>query len=455
MGAKFALAAPPGTFAAPELRRYARPIEAVAGLIGALVAGLLLMAPLDLGGSSDIPVYQLDLMVLNVPRAAAAGAAFAVVSAALVSALGRRSAWVASFGSLAVLLADHLWNRDVATEGTLTTVNYIDSMFSGILMGALAVAVFGRPLATNCYLVGALAGILIGDQTALPGSGGGNPLTSWASDSTPPVWLMLLAGLALALATAVQRAEATGEEENTDIAIGPILAALVLVTSTAVSTDWLVRHGGTPTQIGVAAAITITAAVVAALLLPGRDGILVLLTVAVANAGSAIIAVPRPEWTAPFPIVAVVLGLILGRRAPSVWVAAAATAGLSIFAACTATTAHSTAVIPVLGITLTALIIGYCFGSAIPEHAGSAVVAMAVLIVPCLIVAMRGSSFGRVAYSPRWYRDPQGVTSAAPGWMALVITAGCAAGMLLLWRIRPARNDYRPKRALTQANASA
>ncbi|MVU78657.1 hypothetical protein GPX89_15560 [Nocardia sp. ET3-3] len=441
MGAKFALAQAPGALAPADFRRFAPPVEALGALLGAAIAGLLLMAPLDLGWTGEGSVLQLDLMVLNMPRAAAAGAAFAVVSAALVVALGRRSAWIASFGSATVLLIDQLWNKDAATTGALTTVNYIDSIFSGILLGALAVAVFGKPVATGAYLIGTLSAILIGDQTSLPDSGKSNPLIEWASGATPPAWLILLTAIVLALGIAMQHPAPVAQDENTDLAIGPILSALVLVTATALSTEWFVRHSGTPAQIGVAVAITIAAAVVAALLLPGREGTLVLLAVAVANAGSAIVAVPRPDWSAPVPVLAVVLGLAAGRRWRSPWIALAATGGLAVFAALTAGPAHSSAVIPVLGVALTGLIIGFCFGAAVPRTAGSAVVAVAVLIVPCLVVALRGTSFGRIAYSPRWYRDPQGVTSSMPGWMALVITLGCAAGLYVLWRLRSPRRE--------------
>lgn len=435
MGARFALAHPPDMTAPMTLRRYAVPIEALAALLAAAVAGLLLTAPLDLGWTSEGPVLQLDLLVLNMPRAAAAGAAFAVVSAALVVALGRKTAWIVSGGSMVVLLVDQLWNRDAATTGNLTTANYIDAIFSGILLGALAVAVFGKPVATGAYLIGALSAILIGDQTSLP-AGHGNPLISWASAGTPPAWLFVLAGALLVAGIVVQRPEPAGEEVNTDLAIGPILSALVLITATTLSAEWFVRHAGTLVQIGAAAAITICAAMVAALLLPGREGTLVLLTVAVAGAGSAIIAVPRPDWTAPFPVLAVVAGLAAGRRWRSPWIALAATAGLAVFAAGTAGLAHEYPLIPVVGVILTALAIGFCFGAAVPKTAGSVVVALAVLVVPCLVVALRGSAFGRVAYSPRWYRDPSGAVSAVPGLVALVITVGCAAGLYLLWRIR-------------------
>ncbi|MFE3262184.1 hypothetical protein ACFXPS_43475 [Nocardia sp. NPDC059091] len=446
MGARFALAQQPHSDTEPfAVGRLAIRVEALAALLGAAVSCLLLMAPLNLAGTSEAPVLKMDLLVMDLPQAAAAGAAFAMVSAALVVALGRRTAWIAACGSAVVLLADQLWNRDAVTTEHLTTANYIDCIFSGILLGALAVAVFGKPIATGAYLIGALGAIEVGDQTSLPYSGGGgNPIIQWASVGTLPVWLLVLTALLLAAGIVLQHSEPS-TEDSTDLAIGPILSALLLVTATTLSTGWLVRHAGTPAQIGVIAAITIGAAVVAALLLPGREGTLVLLAVAVANAGSAVIAVPRPDWTAPLPVLAVVAGLAAGRRWRSPWIALAATGGLAVFAALTADAAHRYTVIPVLGVTLTAVIVGFCFGVAVPRTAGSAVVAMAVMIVPGLVVALRGSAFGRVAYSPRWYRDPHGAVSAMPGWMALVITLGCAAGIYRLWRIRSPRDLAAPE----------
>lgn len=441
MGARFALAQQPHTDTAAFVRGVAVRVEALAALLGAAVACLLMMAPLNLGRASEGAVWKTDLLVLDLPQAAAAGAAFAMVSAALVVALGQRTAWIVSCGSAIVLLADQLGNRGTVATEKLTTANYIDCIFSGILLGALAVAVLGKPVATGAYLIGALGAIEVGDQTSLPAAGGGgNPVIQWASVGTLPAWLLVLAALLLAVGSTLQHHEPATEEENTDLAIGPTLSVLVLVTATTLSTGWLVRHAGTPTQIGVTAAITIAAAMVAALLLPGREGTLVLLAVAAANAGSAIIAVPRPDWTAPLPVLAVVAGLAAGRRSRSPWIALAATGGLSVFAALTAGAAHRYTAIPVFGVTLAAAVVGFCFGVAVPRTAGSVVVALAVMIVPGLVVALRGSGFGLVAYSPRWYRDPNGAVSAMPGWMALVITVACAAGIYRLRRIRSPRD---------------
>ncbi|GAB2442024.1 hypothetical protein [Nocardia tengchongensis] len=445
MGARFALAQQSRSDTAPfVVRRVAVRVEALAALLGAAVACLLMMAPLNLGGNSEGAVWKTDLLVLDLPQAAAAGAAFAMVSAALVVALGQRTAWIVSCGSAIVLLADGLSNRAAPTEN-LATASYIDCIFSGILLGALAVAVHGKPIATGAYLIGALGAIEVGDQTPLPSSGGGNPIIQWVSVGTLPAWLLVMTALLLAVGGALQHDEPATDDENTTLAIGPTLAVLVLVTATTLSTGWLVRHAGTPAQIGVTVAIVIAAAMAAALLLPGRDGTLVLLAVAVANAGSAIIAVPRPDWSLPLPVLAVVAGLAAGRRWRSPWMALAATGGLAVFAALTADAAHRHTVIPVLGVTLAALIVGFCFGVAVPRTAGSTVVALAVMIVPGLVVALRGSSFGRVAYSPRWYRDPNGAVSAMPGWMALVITLGCAAGIYRLWQIRSPREAAAPE----------
>ncbi|WP_067722135.1 hypothetical protein [Nocardia yamanashiensis] len=460
MGAKFAMARPAPVAAMPDLRRFAGQLEGIAAFLGAVVAGLLLMAPLDLAWTAEGPILQLDMLVLNMPRAAAAGAIFAAVAAALAVALGRRTAWVAAFGSLLVLFAGHLTDRDVATTGTLTTVNYIDSIFGGILLGALAVAAFGTPLTRAAFLIGALSAILIGDLTALPaGHAGDRSLIEWAASGTPPLWLLLLTVPALACALLMQWLRPT-EEETSDLPIGPILAALLLVVTVAFSTEWFVRHTDNLPNVAVVAVGTVLAGLVAALLLPGRDGAVLLLMIAVTNAGSAIVAVPRPDWSAPIPIAAVAAGYFAGRRFPSPWIGLAGIAALSVFAGATANQAHTGAMLPVLGITAIGLVTGYCFAATLPSGAPGVAVGLAVLLVPCLVIAMRGNSFGRVAYSPRWYRDPQGLTSAAPGWAALGVTAGCALALALLYRIRrrPAaaklRPDQRPNLASTQASAS-
>ncbi|WP_067818351.1 hypothetical protein [Nocardia inohanensis] len=461
MGAKFATAQPGGELAMPDLRRYAGKLEGVAAFLGAVVAGLLLMAPLDLAWTARGPILQLDMLVLNMPRAAAAGAVFAAVAAGLAVALGRRSAWVAAFGSMLVLLAGHLTDRDAATTGTLTTVNYIDSIFGGILLGTLAVAAFGKPLARTAFLIGALSAILIGDLTALPaGHVSDRSLIEWASSGTPPLWLIVLTVPALAVALLTQWQAPAAEEETADLPIGPILAALLLTVTVASATEWFVRHADNLPNISVVTAATVLAGLLAALLLPGRDGALILLMLGASNAASAIVAVPRPDWSAPIPVVAVAVGYFAGRRLPNPWIGVAATAALSIFAALTAGQAHTDALVPVIGITAVGLVLGYCFAAALPGNAPSVAVGLAVLLVPCLVIAVRGNDFGRVAYSPRWYRDPQGLTSAAPGWVALGLTVGCALALALLYRIRrpagaPALSpDQRPNRVFTQANAS-
>ncbi|MEV6071777.1 hypothetical protein AB0L82_34995 [Nocardia sp. NPDC052001] len=441
--------------AMPDIRRYTGAIEAASAFLGAVVAGLLLMAPLDLNWANEGPM-EVDLLILNMPRAAAAGAMFAVIAAALAVALGQRTAWLAAFGSAAVLLTDHLWNLNSSLTGTLITVNYVDSIFGGILLGALTVAVFGRPIATTAFLIGALSSILIGDLTSLPESGGPQrTFIEWAASGTPPLWLVLIAVLALAAAVAMRRTEPKPDEaDGGELPIAPILSALLLVGTTAVTTEWLVKHAGTPPQVTAIAATILVAAIVGALLLPGRDGVVVLLALAVANSGSAIIAVPRPDWSAPLPLIAVVLGFYAGRRWHSPSAGLLGSAAIGVFAAATAGQARTEAIIPLIGITAVGLLLGYCFAGAVAQRsAASNAVAFAVLLVPCLVVALRGSDFERVAYSPRWYRDPTGSASAAPGWVAVAISLGCLAGLALLYRVRPV--DHLPKRPSTQLSASA
>lgn len=440
MGARFASAPSAGTLSLPDLRRYDWSIEVAAAFLGAVVAGLLLIAPLDLAWTSDGPALQMDLLVMNMPRAAAAGAVLAVVTAALAVALGDRAAWIAALGSAVVLLGDHLWEHGAAVTGTLTTVNYIDALFSGTLVGALAVAVFRKPAAALAFLAGILSAILIGDLTSLPTLANGEwSLSDWAAGDTPPLWLMSLAVFALALGTAVQRLEpAPSRPEYSDLPLAPIMAALLLIPAITVAAEWYVRHADTPLNMAAVIAVMSVAAVLAAFLLPGRDGTLVLLAVASANVGSAIVAVPRPDWSVPIPIVAVAVGLWAGRRWPRPWVGLAGSAVVAVFAALTADHAQADTLVPVIGTIALAVVTGFGFGAVTPRAAPSVVLAVAVLVVPCLVIALRGNSFGRVAYSPRWFRDPVGGTSAATSWAALAIVVCCGIGLALLRAARRA-----------------
>ncbi|NNH70345.1 hypothetical protein HLB23_10790 [Nocardia uniformis] len=425
----------------PDLRRYQRAIEVVAAFSGAALAGLLLMAPIDVVRTGQGPALQMDLLVMNVPRAAAAGAVLAVVTAALAVVLGVRAAWITALGSAALLLTDHLWDRDAVATGTLTTVNYIDAIFSGTLLGALAVAALRKPASALAYLAGALASIVFGDLTSLPAAEDiGSSLIEWASGDTPPLWLVLLAVVSIALATAAHRRESVPlRSETADLPLGPIAAGLLVITSTSFAAEWIARHAVTVPNIAGVVVITTIVVSVAALLLPGRDGTLVLLAVAVANAGSAIVAVPRPDWSMPIPIVVVAAGLWLGRRWPTPWAGLAASAGLALFAAATTTSGHVDAVVAVVGVVAVSAVIGYCFGAVTPRAVPSSVLAITVLVVPCVVVGLRGNSFGRVAYSPQWFRDPSSYLSSAPAWAALAITAGCAIGLWALRALRPER----------------
>ncbi|WP_306360604.1 hypothetical protein [Nocardia sp. CC227C] len=452
MGVKFALAHPVGAGPISDLRRYEWTVEVSAAFVGAMVGGLLLMAPLDFAWTSSGPSLQVDLLVMNVPRAAAAGAVLAVVTAALAVSLGVRAAWVAALGSATVLLVDHLRDPAAGAAAALTTVNYVDSLFGGMLLGALAVAALRRPASGYAFLTGILSAVLIGDLTALP-AGTASSLAEWAAIDTPPVWLFALAVFALAAGTLLNRLESPlGRTDYGDLPLGPIAAALLLVTSQVVAAEWLARHSDSFADTAMAVAVTMIVAVSAAFLLPARDGVLVLLAVAAANVGSAITAVPRPDWSMPIPLLGVAAGLWAGRRWPLPWAGLSATAPLAVFAALTAgRTATPATVIPILGITALALLVGYCFGAVTPSAAPSTVLAVAVLVVPCLVLALRGSSFGRVAYSPRWFRDPADIAAPAAGWTALAVVGCCAIGMSAVYALRPAAQ--RPKRPSTQASA--
>lgn len=120
----------------------------------------------------------------------------------------------------------------------------------------------------------------------------------------------------------------------------------------------------------------------------------------------------------------------------SPYLAVAASAALGSAATALAVTGASNRAATVGGVWAIGLIGGYSLGSAVPSRATSAVVAIAVLLVPPVSVGLRGREFGRVSYSPGEDRHPETPIQPAPGCTALAIAIGCALEVYLLRRWR-------------------
>lgn len=439
------------TFGSPDLREHAQRLsagvtgaqwlrsaaETSAACVTAGVAGLAMMMPISQSWLSPGSALQVDLLIFNMPLALTAGALIAVIAVSVSAAIGNsRLAWCAVFCATAAMLVNHVLLVRLETR-TLSTLNYVDSMLAGVIFGCLAAAVWHRRAPAGGYLFGALASILVADLTPAPdfaSTAPGDDLLRGA----PPVWL-ILAAIALMLITAVLfRQERHPEPDDCAVVpLKPVVSAVVIVSAPLATSVWLARSG-TLVAILIGGVVLLAATAVAALLLPGRDGMLVVAMVAFATAGSTVLTVPRPAWSTVLVVVTAGAGLYAGWRIRQPLPAVAGSVALAILAAVTAAVVERPpAVVTVPGCVLLAAVAGYALGCAIGPRATSAVVGIVILFVPSAGVALQGRDIGRAEYSQTWFRSADTAQTAVPGIVAAGIGLGCVGIVLLLGRLRP------------------
>ncbi|WP_067713736.1 hypothetical protein [Nocardia yamanashiensis] len=428
--------------------RYRDAVHAAAAFLAATVAGLALMVPFDFRCIGDTGSLQTTLLIFNVPRASAAGALVAVVTAVIVGMFGLRAAWATAFGSSLVVLIDHLVVH-APVGGSLASANFIDSIFAGILLGAAGAAALkrGETAAAGAkltvpaigYLLGGIASTLLGNvvENAV-GQSDSNSLLDRAFVDMPPVWLIAATTCAIAASLLLSRKRAIAHHTTAvDLPFGPIFAAALLITALAGTSEWLARRAEGLGDVAIAVVVTVGAALIAALLLPRRDGTLVLLMVATAATATTITANPPPPWTLPLGLAAVAAGLYAGRRRPAPVHAGLAVSALAVYAVFTTAVAQHSSVIAILGGLALCAVSGYCFGSALPSIAAGTVLALAVQFVPSALAALRDRRIGIPWNSELWSCGADRPATYVPGWTAVAIALGCVLGILLLRRKRP------------------
>ncbi|MFF0488396.1 hypothetical protein ACFYTQ_05170 [Nocardia sp. NPDC004068] len=412
-------------------------VRVIAVLLSSISAGLAIMMPISFSWFALAASPTIDLLIMSVPQSMAAGAMVAVIAVAVpIGLCSRRVAWYAAGVALAGMFVNHAalhW----ANFDSLSTLNYIDSLLAGVVIGAIPAAVWTNPAATGAYLFGCLGSIVLGDLAQPPAETGSTNRFEALLGDAPPIWLVGLAVVFIGWNLAVDAHRAPAKHPGSLLPLAPIVAGMIAVLGILISSTWLAHSTSRPGVPVAGVALVVVTSLVAALILPARDGVMLLLLVAYAASGSAVVAVPHPWWVSVLVVVMVAIGLLLARRWPRPWLALAASAALAAAAALTAATGLSGGVCASLGALAIGLVGGYNVVAALPGRATSAVVALVVLFVPSAGVALRGRSFGRISYSPRWYRLVQVTHDPGPALAALVITAGCAAGIYLLCRERP------------------
>ncbi|MBF6540485.1 hypothetical protein IU418_25095 [Nocardia farcinica] len=440
------------------MRRCSVSIELFTVYLSAVIGGLALTTPISLAWAHGTASLEMELLVYSLPRATAVGGVAAVITAVFATTTSSAVvAWGSAVGGCVVLLANHVLGQYFSGFAPLTTLNYIDCLAGGVLLGGLAAAVQFRRLPTLMAALGAMTSIMLSDLSVsdaeFTGTAGNSPLAWFVVDS-PPQWLLWPATALIAVCAYTHRGRAEEQAISVELPLRPIVAVLLMALSTVAGSAWLVREESTIADALPVALVTVVTAMLTALLLPGRDGELILCAVAVAAAGGATVVLPLTGWMVPLLIAAGVGGMVLGRYRPMPLAGVAGTAGLSLFAVLTARPEGPVPAASVAGCLLLTLVTGYCLAATMPRSgAPTLLLGLIVLFLPGAVVAVRARIFGVGFALPRQWEVPRAygrsdlLLYALPGAVAALVTVGCALGILLLWRWRKPAADRADERA--------
>ncbi len=424
-----------------DVVRRSEALEGGTAFLATAVAGLLLVVPLSFGRSCHCTPYQVNRLVLSVPREAAIGVLVAAVTAVVAVSLARsRTAWWIALGATLLLLITHTIEAHSASPDILITAAYLDAIGSGILLGATGVAVLGRRVPATGFVLGGVGCFVVITLSQASGLLG-NPhrATSephvWSVFGTQPLWLLAAVVVLILACQLVTRQRFTLEPIYPELPLSPVIAAIVLVMSELAVAQWRFRHGDGGVELLVTALCTLLATTVAAWLLPRRDGITIYLAVALSAAGSAVGSGPRPAWSVPLLLGLIVLGYLAGirtwnppagTRSSNPVVGAVLLAGVALLA-----TVASADHMRTLTTAALAVVAGYCSAFVQPRTAGS-ILTIAVLWRPSTVAPSRTESFDWTMVPPRYLGDwgPVTVVSGS-GWAAFAIAVGCAVGLVI------------------------
>ncbi|MFI6364653.1 hypothetical protein ACIBG0_18070 [Nocardia sp. NPDC050630] len=417
------------------MRKIGDAIDTITAFFGAVIAGVALFLPITFRWTADSSPYRLASLNNSVPRGAAIGVIVAVAVAVLVITFHKPLvAWTAAlFGAIAMDI-NHIAGRHVSSADLLTTQNYLDSILAGVLLGALGAAVRRRSGPAAGFAIGTAGFFVFGDLAELLDIAYDNP---YAALETPPRWLVSVAVILLIISTLRNRSQPEQSRPpgiTVELPVTPILASMVLALVILAITEWLARqyqhapNVSHAVEIGMAVAATVIAATAAAMLLPGRDGTGVYLAVGLVAAAEAIGGDPRPGWSIAALLAVTAVGLLIGVRLPSTFIAILLITGLAVFAL--VQPPHEHRYVTAAGSAALALTAGYCCGTARPRYAPSGVLALSALYLPSIITALPHDT---AEWPPNGGADHQ----ALAGRTALAIACGSAIGLIVLRRVRP------------------
>ncbi|WP_280496811.1 hypothetical protein [Nocardia asiatica] len=405
--------------------------DAATAFVAAAVAGVTLFLPVAVRARPAATSYQLTGLLNNVPRSAALAVIVAVIVAVGITTTSRPVfGWAAAAAGSVAQLINHLAAPQVPSADLLTTQNYLDALCGAVVLGALGAVVLPRPLPAAGFALGGISFFAFGGLAQTLGL---DPNLHAVSE-TPPRWLISATAALLIIATLRNRASA-GEPEtrmDSELPLAPIFAAMALAVVVLSATEWLGRQfSNAPgdshvVHIGIVVAATIISATIAAVLLPGRDGVGVYLAVSLTAAADAIGYAPRPGWVVALLIALAGVGIAVGNRAPSPAIAITLITGIAIFAIASSTSASRVGFVAIsIVIALTA---GYCCGVARPHETSSGVLAIAALYLPTVVSVS--------PYAVRNWHGDEPPPSASAALAAFALTIGSALGLAALYRFR-------------------
>ncbi|WP_132369705.1 hypothetical protein [Nocardia alba] len=410
-------------------------LDAVAAFAGAAAAGMSLFVPFSFSDDATIDSpYRVTSLINSVPRAAALGLIVAVVVAVLARPVTRPGLiWLTATGGAATLALNYLIGEAMTSADVLTTQNYIDSLCGGVLFGALCVCTWRTRWSAVGFGLGVLVVFVYGEVVAV--------FTSNASEMADqvvhtPIWLVGSAVVLLAVNTARHRHGLmlpAMPRIAADLPIAPIIATTVLSLSLLIATEWLGREfdgrRANPWQVALAVIVTIVAAFTAAVLLPGRDGTGVLIAVSVAAAADSLSEAPSLGWHLVLVLVVGVAAILAGRRWATPWGAllgAAVLCGFAIVA-----DRLPWALVWTAGVLLVTGVAGFAIGSLRVSYLPSAMLCLGSLYLPSVLWSIPTGE-------RQWPTGGTALADRVPGQVALAITVGAAAGLAVLYQIRPA-----------------
>lgn len=425
------------------MRSYKVATETITALVAALVAGLALTLPIDFGWTSQTSALQLDLLAYSLPRAIAAGVLIAMIVAVLITTLASPSvAWSTTVGGLLVLVANHTLGHAGDPNSSLSTMNFIDSLSGGVILGALGAAVLHHRLPAFAWTLGILISLLLGSVNPVPRVGGGsiteNLKDHWQASDIPPMWMVLLAFALAVVSLLINRKGPAAQRLSIELPLAPILAGTLLVLITLFSAEWLARHGGSVAGIVLAVVTSVGTALIASMLLPGRDGEIVLIAVGIGAVGAATIAAEMPAWSIPLLAAASAVGMWAGSQVSAPMSALWLSMLLGVSTALTSDTSEAWLVVG--SAALVSWLIGFGLLAARPRYVPSRVLGTTMLFVPSAVLGMRDyvarGDYAMQSGSSGICTVSSGST-ATPGWTSVLVAGGCLAGIFLLRRLRP------------------